>query len=183
MPASRFSLVIRPVLRSPCSPQALVIEACFVPCVTADAGDDFSNPLFTDLAPLLALFGERVTMQLMSKAMGWADNVILAVGPLGKITAIVGAIGIGGPSWLRAIIGRARESRAVPVPATVSLAYRHVAFIPQPAFTSPSCSCTGNVEIIELLLAPGATAERQCYAGRSPMWWSRRAGNVLQEGF
>lgn len=114
-------------------------------------------------------------MQLMSKAMGWADNVILAVGPLGKITAIVGAIRIGGLPWFRAIIGRARESRAVPVPATVWLAYRHVAFIPQPAFTSPSCSCTGNVEIIELLLAPGATAEKQCHAGRSPMWWSRRA--------
>jgi hypothetical protein len=34
--------------------------------------------------------------------------------PLGIITAIVGAIRVGGPPWLRAIIGRARENRAAP---------------------------------------------------------------------
>lgn len=33
-------------------------------------------------------------------------------GPLGILTAIVSAIRIGGPPWLRAIVGRARESRA-----------------------------------------------------------------------
>ncbi|KAK3358060.1 hypothetical protein B0T25DRAFT_517382 [Lasiosphaeria hispida] len=86
---------------------------CFVTAVAADTGDDFSNNLFTDLAPLLALFGERVTMQFMSQSMGWADNIILAMAPLGIITAIVGAIRVGGPSWLKAIIGRARESRAI----------------------------------------------------------------------
>ncbi|KAK0732116.1 hypothetical protein B0H67DRAFT_549738 [Lasiosphaeris hirsuta] len=86
---------------------------CFVTAVAADAGDDFSNNLFTDLAPLLALFGERVTMQFMSQSMGWADNIILAMAPLGIITAVVGAIRVGGPSWLKVIIGRARESRAI----------------------------------------------------------------------
>ncbi|KAH6627058.1 hypothetical protein B0J18DRAFT_478009 [Chaetomium sp. MPI-SDFR-AT-0129] len=85
---------------------------CFVAHVAADTGDDFSNNLFSDLAPLLALFGERVTIQFMSQATGWAGNIILAMAPLGVITAIVGAIRIGGPHWLRAIIGRARESRA-----------------------------------------------------------------------
>ncbi|KAK6719620.1 hypothetical protein SNK05_002751 [Fusarium graminearum] len=45
--------------------------------------------------------------------MGWADNIILAMAPLGIITAIVGAIRVSGPSWLKAIIGRARETRAV----------------------------------------------------------------------
>jgi len=34
--------------------------------------------------------------------------------PLGIITAIVGAIRVGGPQWLRAVIGRARENRAAP---------------------------------------------------------------------
>lgn len=53
-------------------------------------------------------------MQYMSQATGWADNIILAMAPLGIITTIVGAIRVGGPSWLKAIIGRARESRAVP---------------------------------------------------------------------
>ncbi|PHH80598.1 hypothetical protein CDD80_857 [Ophiocordyceps camponoti-rufipedis] len=79
----------------------------------ADPSDDTLNNLLTDLGPLLALFGERVTMQFMSQSMGWADNIILAMGPLGIITAVVGAIRVGGPSWLKAIIGRARESHAV----------------------------------------------------------------------
>src|SRR5690349_17402795 len=52
-------------------------------------------------------------MQFMGQSMGWADSIILAMAPLGIITAIVGAIRVGGPSWLKAIIGRARESRAV----------------------------------------------------------------------
>jgi hypothetical protein len=42
--------------------------------------------------------------------MGWADNIILAMAPLGVITVIVSAIRVGGPWWLKAIIGRAREN-------------------------------------------------------------------------
>ncbi|PNP60633.1 hypothetical protein FNYG_14636 [Fusarium nygamai] len=52
-------------------------------------------------------------MQFMSQSMGWADNIVLAMAPLGIITAIVSAIRVGGPSWLKAIIGRARENLAV----------------------------------------------------------------------
>ncbi|GJC82648.1 hypothetical protein ColLi_05486 [Colletotrichum liriopes] len=92
---------------------AIFFAMCVTMCVAADDGDDFSNNLFSDLAPLLALFGERVTMQFMSQSMGWADNIILAMAPLGIVTAIVGAIRVGGPSWLKAIIGRARENLAV----------------------------------------------------------------------
>jgi hypothetical protein len=33
------------------------------------AGENFSNNLFTDLAPLLTLFGEQVTKQFMSQAV------------------------------------------------------------------------------------------------------------------
>ena len=62
---------------------------------------------------LLSLFGERVTMQFLSQAMGWADNIMLAMAPLGVVTIIVAAIRVGGPKWLRAIIGRAAETRAV----------------------------------------------------------------------
>ncbi|KAF4810450.1 Ankyrin-3 [Colletotrichum tropicale] len=85
----------------------------FARAMAADGGDDFANNLFSDLGPLLALFGERVTMQFMSGSMGWADNIILAMAPLGIITAIVGAIRVGAPSWLKAVIGRARENLAV----------------------------------------------------------------------
>ena len=73
-------------------------------------GDDFSNNLFSDLAPLLALFGERVTLQFLSQSTGWADCIIFAMAPLGIITAVVSAIRVAGPGWLKAIIGRAREN-------------------------------------------------------------------------
>jgi hypothetical protein len=44
--------------------------------------------------------------------VSWLDHIIFAMAPLGIITAIVAAIRVGGPSWLRAVIGRARENRA-----------------------------------------------------------------------
>ena len=71
--------------------------------------DDFSNNLFTDLVPLLALFGEEVSKQFMSQAMGWVDDIIFAMCPLGIITAMVSAIRAGGTPSLKALIGRARE--------------------------------------------------------------------------
>ncbi|GAB1318024.1 hypothetical protein MFIFM68171_08234 [Madurella fahalii] len=73
-------------------------------------GEDFSNNLVSDLAPLLALFGERVTTQFMSQSTGWADCIVLAMAPVGIITIIVSAIRVAGPPWLKAIIGRAREN-------------------------------------------------------------------------
>ena len=84
------------------------------PVVTAQSNstfqsDDFSNNLFTDLVPLLALFGEEVSKQFMSQAMGWLDDIIFAMCPLGIITAMVSAIRAGGTPSLKALIGRARE--------------------------------------------------------------------------
>lgn len=61
---------------------------------------------------LLTLFGEKFAQQFMSESFGWLDHIVFAMAPLGIITAIVGAIRVGGPSWMRAIIGRARENRA-----------------------------------------------------------------------
>lgn len=69
-------------------------------------GDEFSNNLFSDLAPLLTLFGEQVTMQFLSLSMGWADNVLLAMGPLGIITIVVSTIRISGGRRLKSLIGR-----------------------------------------------------------------------------
>lgn len=42
--------------------------------------------------------------------MGWLDHLIFALAPLGILTAVVSAIRVGGPEWLRAIVGRAREN-------------------------------------------------------------------------
>lgn len=49
-------------------------------------------------------------MQFMSQALGWEDSVILAMAPLGIITILISAIRVGGPAWLKAVIGRAREN-------------------------------------------------------------------------
>ncbi|OAQ59397.1 ankyrin 2,3/unc44 [Pochonia chlamydosporia 170] len=96
----------------------LLLQVVFVATLFGELGragpeEDFANNLFSDLGPLLALFGERVTMQFMSEAMGWADSVILAMAPIGILTIIVAAIRVSGPLWLKALIGRARENVSV----------------------------------------------------------------------
>ncbi|RPA80761.1 hypothetical protein BJ508DRAFT_327091 [Ascobolus immersus RN42] len=78
-----------------------------------DDVSDYATGLVSDLAPLLALFGEKFAQQYMSYATSILDSVVFALVPLGVITAIVGAIRVGGPTWLRSMIGRAREPRAV----------------------------------------------------------------------
>ncbi|KAI5850265.1 ankyrin repeat-containing domain protein [Morchella snyderi] len=80
-------------------------------CEPAGGWDDFANNLGSDLAPLLALFGEQVTKQYMSETLSWIDNVIFCLAPLGIITAIVSTIRVGGSPKLRSLVGRAKESR------------------------------------------------------------------------
>lgn len=69
-------------------------------------GDEFSNNLFSDLAPLITLFGEQVTIQFLSLSICWEDNILLAIGPLGIITIVVSAIRVAGWQSLRALVGR-----------------------------------------------------------------------------
>lgn len=91
----------------------LLVGVCFLGFVAADGWDDFTNNLATDLAPLLALFGEQVTKQFLSESTTIWDNVVFAMAPLGIITALVSVIRVcGGPS-LRAFIGRAQEGGGV----------------------------------------------------------------------
>jgi ankyrin repeat protein len=73
--------------------------------------EDFANNLFTDLGPLIALFGEQVTKQFLSQSLGFEDDVLFAIAPLGILTGVVSAIRTGGPRWLRAVVGRSLESR------------------------------------------------------------------------
>lgn len=80
-------------------------------CDPAGGWDDFANNIGSDLAPLLALFGEQVTKQYMSETLSWVDNLIFCLAPLGVITAIVSAIRVGGSPKLRSLVGRAKESR------------------------------------------------------------------------
>jgi hypothetical protein len=58
------------------------------------------------------LFGENFAQQFLRESFTWLDHIIFAMAPLGILTAIVGAIRVGGPPWLKAVIGRARENRS-----------------------------------------------------------------------
>lgn len=72
---------------------------------------DFANNLGSDLAPLIALFGEQVTIQYLSESFSILDNLVFALAPIGIITAVVAAIRVAGNAQLRSFIGRATESR------------------------------------------------------------------------
>ncbi|KOS40814.1 hypothetical protein ACN38_g8303 [Penicillium nordicum] len=82
------------------------------PLVKADDWEDFTNNLATDLAPLITLFGERLTKQFLSESTRTLDNVIFALSPLGVLTSVVSVIRICGSSSLRAFVGRAQEGPA-----------------------------------------------------------------------
>lgn len=51
-------------------------------------------------------------MQFISQALGLADCIALAMAPLGILTIMVSAIRVGGPTWLKALVGRAKENKA-----------------------------------------------------------------------
>jgi hypothetical protein len=68
--------------------------------------------IFRSKAPLITLFGERLTKQFLSESISILDNVIFALSPLGVLTAVVSVIRICGSSSLRAFVGRAQEGPA-----------------------------------------------------------------------
>lgn len=90
----------------------LVLVAAGCASASADqfAWEDFANNLGSDLAPLLALFGEQVTRQYLSESYSLLDSFIFALAPLGIITAMVAAVRVGGSANFRSLIGRATES-------------------------------------------------------------------------
>lgn len=48
----------------------------------------------------------------MGETLTWPDHFIFAMVPLGILTAVIGAIRVSGPRSMRAVIGRAWETRA-----------------------------------------------------------------------
>jgi len=80
---------------------------------TTEGWKDFTNNFATDLAPLIALFGEQVTKQFLSESTDFLDNIIFGVAPLGILTAVVSAIRVYGNASLKAIIGRAQEAHGI----------------------------------------------------------------------
>ncbi|KAH4155455.1 hypothetical protein HBI56_206550 [Parastagonospora nodorum] len=78
-----------------------------------DKDAEFAFNLFTDIAPLLALFGDQFAKQFTSESLTWVDHLIFAMVPLGILTAIAGAIRVQGPRMAKSFIGRGRENRAL----------------------------------------------------------------------
>src|SRR5438552_5008542 len=106
MPRNAFSILSCKPLRIFCT--LLLVGVCAAN--PGDSGEEFANNLLSDLAPLLALFGEDVTKQFLSQSTGWIDDIVFAMGPLGILAAVSSAIRVGGPRALKSLIGRARES-------------------------------------------------------------------------
>jgi hypothetical protein len=77
----------------------------------AMSGADTYNNLFSDLSPLIALFGEQVSKQFLSQSLSFIDCILFSMAPLAILTGVVSAIRIRGYAWMRAIIGRATENR------------------------------------------------------------------------
>ena len=91
----------------------LVWATLFLSTRAAEGWDDFANNLATDLAPILQLFGEQVTLQYLAESTSFLDCIIFAIAPLGVLTAVVSVIRICGDGALKAFIGRAQEGSGV----------------------------------------------------------------------
>ncbi|EWZ84241.1 hypothetical protein FOWG_12054 [Fusarium oxysporum f. sp. lycopersici MN25] len=91
----------------------LLLLAVMATAVSAADDAEFAFNLLSDIAPVLALFGEQFARQFMSESLTWYDHLIFAMVPLGILTAITGAIRVHGPQVARSFIGRARETRAL----------------------------------------------------------------------
>ncbi|CAI4217695.1 unnamed protein product [Parascedosporium putredinis] len=61
---------------------------------------DFADNFASDLAPIIALFGEQVTKQFLSESTSFLDNIIFGVAPLGILTAVVSVIRVYGSASL-----------------------------------------------------------------------------------
>lgn len=71
-----------------------------------DWRDVLTSDLFSNLDPLLALFGEQVTTQFLSLSMGWGDSIMLSMAPIGLLTIIVSSVRVTKQRWLKALVGR-----------------------------------------------------------------------------
>ena len=88
------------------STSTTLISAPTAPAASAGDLTDFVNTIGTAVGPLLTLFGEQATKQFLSMSMGWTDNILLAVCPIGIITIVISAIRVAGFRWLQGIVGR-----------------------------------------------------------------------------
>lgn len=118
-------------------------------------------------------------MQFMSQSMGWADNFILAMAPLGIITAIVSAIRVGGPSWLKALIGRSRENLAVAEADLMSSTSKDVCELWN---GQEVVRCMGSAEIVEFICLFPINSQNMPSSGDGSKIVTRELENAIETG-
>ena len=65
-----------------------------------------------NVAPLMALVGERNAKEYMRNASSWHQLLPLATAPLGILSILVSSIRLSGPGFLRRLVGRDSERRS-----------------------------------------------------------------------
>jgi hypothetical protein len=129
----------------------LVWATLFLSTHAAGGWDDFANNLATDLAPILQLFGEQVTLQYLAESTSFLDCIIFAMAPLGVLTAVVSVIRICGDSALKAFIGCAQEGSGVAEVALCSSTGKDIADLYQHGVIT---RVFGRPHILEVVHAP-----------------------------
>lgn len=119
-------------------------------------------------------------MQFMSQSMGWADNIILAMAPLGIVTAIVAAIRVGGPSWLRAVIGRARENLAISEAELMSSTSKEVCEVWN---GQEVVRCMGLAPVVELICLLQYTNDTQSDNEAGPTIEVLKLGEAIEKKY
>ncbi|VUC23767.1 unnamed protein product [Clonostachys rosea] len=91
---------------------ALLLILALAGPVHAAWTDDIPNNVASDIAPLIALFGDKVLLHWLSQSLSYVEVVMLAVCPIGVPAIISSAIRLTGHQVAKNLIGRPRESRA-----------------------------------------------------------------------
>ncbi|KAH7165344.1 ankyrin repeat-containing domain protein [Dactylonectria macrodidyma] len=113
---------------------------------------EFTNNFASDLAPIIALFGEQVTKQFLSESTSFLDNIIFGLAPLGILTAVVSVIRVYGNASLKAFIGRSQEPHAVAEAELCSSTSQDVCEL----WTNGGiCRVFGRPKILEFFYTPG----------------------------
>ncbi|KAH6635904.1 hypothetical protein F5144DRAFT_472663, partial [Chaetomium tenue] len=122
-----------------------------------DGWSDFTNNFATDIAPLIALFGEQVTKQFLSESTGILDNIIFGMAPLGILTAVVSAIRVYGWPSMKSFIGRAQEAHGV---AEAELCSSTSYDVCELWFEGGICRVFGRPKVLEFFYSPGRPDSR-----------------------
>lgn len=131
---------------------ALLSLAAFAAADSTAQWNEFADNFATDLAPIVALFGEQVTKQFLSESTGFLDNIIFGVAPLGILTAVVSAIRVYGNASLKSFIGRAQEAHGVAEAELCSSTSQDVCELWS---NGGICRVFGRPKILEFMYTPG----------------------------